>query len=396
MKRVFSFCLVLVVVLGMPFFTNAAPDDWTELSEVEDVMPMSSAGTLGGGCAATILMECATGKVLFESNADEKLPIASVTKVMTLLLVAEALDSGQISKEDMVTVSENAASKGGSQIYLEVGERMSVHELLKAVVVASANDGAVALGEFVAGSEELFVAQMNARAKVLGLEVSFVNPTGLDDEACHTLSARDVAIISRELLSHSWIREYSTIWMDSVRGGAFGLTNTNRLVRFYEGTTGLKTGSTSKAKYCISASAERGGMELIAVVLGGESSDRRFSAAKELFDYGFANYAIYQPVGADFEPIRVFGGKQMSVTPSLRAEGILVQKSQVTRITEEVRLPQTLMAPVEEGQTVGEIVYCLDGKEVVRHPVLATGDVERVDFVFLFFRLLSRAFLGSA
>ena len=389
MKRFFSVFFAFVFAMSLPLAAFAEVTDLTD-----GVIPIA-APMLGEGCAAVILMEKSTGRVLYESNADSKLPIASVTKIMTLLLVVEAIDSGKISKEDLVTVSENAASKGGSQIYLEVGEQMSVHDLLKAVFVASANDGAVALGEFVSGSEAVFVEDMSRRAAELGLSVEFVNPTGLDDEGWHTLSARDVAVISRELISHAWIREYTTIWMDSVRDGAFGLTNTNRLVRFYDGTTGLKTGSTSKAKYCISATAERDGMELIAVVLGGETSDRRFAAAKELFDYGFANFALYTPKTFDLPEISVLGGKGESVFVKLQGEGLLVSKSQVGGISEEVFLPENLTAPVEIGQTIGEVVYRIGEEEVARHPICATESVESADFSFVFRALLSQVFLGA-
>ncbi len=388
MKRFLSLVLALTFAVSLPLVSFAVVEDLTD-----GAVPIA-APSLGEGCAAVLLMEKSTGRVLYESNADEKLPIASVTKIMTLLLVAEAIDNGKISKTDLVTVSENAASKGGSQIYLEVGEKMSVHDLLKAVVVASANDGAVALGEFVSGSEAVFVEDMSRRASELGLSVNFVNPTGLDDDGCHVLSARDVAVISRELISHEWIKEYTTIWMDSVREGAFGLTNTNRLVRFYEGTTGLKTGSTSKAKYCISATAKRDGMELIAVVLGGETSDRRFAAAKELFDYGFANFAIYIPKLADLPQISVLGGKGDSVPLQLNSEGILVSKSRLGGISEELLLPKTLTAPVEIGQTIGEVVYRMDEEEVARHPICATEAVERADFAFLFRKLLAQVFFG--
>ncbi len=389
MKRLTLALLTLLFVFMQPLSAFAAVTAATDVTVAEKV------SDLGEGCASVLLMEACTGTVLYENAGDTKLPIASVTKVMTLLLVAEAIDSGKISKEDLVTVSENAASKGGSQIYLEVGEQMSVHDLLKAVVVASANDGATALGEFVSGTEAAFVGDMNERAKSLGLDCSFVNPTGLDDEECHTLSARDVAVISRELLMHEWITEYSTIWMDSVRDGAFGLTNTNRLVRFYEGTTGLKTGSTSKAKYCISASAKRDGLHLVAVVLGGETSDRRFAAAKELFDWGFANYALYEPQKVDFSPVRVWGGITDEVQPAHGGEGILVRKSQVSKLEEEVHLPEELLAPIKEGDPIGEVVYRMDGEEIARHPILAQNSVEAADFLFVLRRLISASLFGG-
>lgn len=390
MKRA-GVCFLLCVLF---VFSGSASAAQTE-AVLTPIAADAPEGVFGEGCGAVLLMEQQTGTVLCEKNADEKMPVASVTKVMTLLLVAEALDSGKIAKTDVVTVSENAASKGGSQIYLEVGEQMSVDEMLKAVVVASANDAAVALGEFVSGSEAVFVADMNRRAAELGLEVEFYNPTGLDDEQCHVLSARDVAVISRELLKHTWIQEYTTIWMDSVRDGAFGLTNTNRLVRFYEGTTGLKTGSTSKAKFCLSASASRDSLSLIAVVLAGESSERRFAAAKELLDYGFANFALYRPKTTEFERLCVLGGKEQTVEPVLQGEGILVRKSDLPLVTEQVLLPEFLLAPVEPSQTIGEIVYRLADEEVARHSVLAREGVQRAGFADFFYRLFTECLLGA-
>ena len=388
MKRKLSFLLVICMLAG---------GVCTAFAEETTAVPIAEAAAspeLGAGCSSVLLMEKETGEVLYEKEADKKVPIASVTKVMTILLVVEAIDSGRIQKTDVVTVSENAAKKGGSQIYLEVGEQMSVHDLLKAVVVASANDGAVALGEFLSGSETVFVEAMNHRAQQLGLEVNFVNPTGLDDESCHVLSARDVAVISRELISHEWIKEYTTIWMDSVREGAFGLTNTNRLVRFYEGTTGLKTGSTSKAKYCISATAKRGEMELIAVVLGGETSDRRFAAAKELFDYGFANYALHKPQVGELENMQIYGGTADATSLALQGGGLLVKKQDAQKISEEIVLPEYLIAPVALGANVGEVIYRIDGQEIARHAIVSVESVERADIAFLFRRILLLVFCG--
>ena len=261
---------------------------------------------------SVILVEASTGKVLYENNADEALPPASVTKVMTLLLVMEAIDDGKISLDDMVPVSNNAASMGGSQVYLEPGEQMSVDEMIKCVVVSSANDAAVALAEFVAGSEEIFVEKMNERAKELGMVNStFENTNGLDDTVSnHLTSARDIAIMSRELIKHPKILEYSSIWMDTIRNGAFTLTNTNRLIRFYNGANGLKTGSTSKAGFCISATALRDNMQLIAVVMGAPNRDTRNEIAKKLLDYGFANYTVASWDAAELEPIKLLGGLQ--------------------------------------------------------------------------------------
>ena len=249
---------------------------------------------------SAVLMDVATGTVLYESNPHEPLAPASVTKVMTMLLIMEAIDSGKIGWDDMVTASEAAAAKGGSQIYLKVGETMRVSDMLKSIAVSSANDCACAMAEHIAGSESAFVSMMNARAAELGMkDTHFVNCTGLDDDDSakeHRTSAYDIALMSRELLkNHPMIKKYTTIWMDTVRNGTFGLSNTNKLIRFYNGATGLKTGYTSGAGYCLSASAQRDGMELIAVVMGCESSQVRNAACKSLLDYGFANFAVISP-----------------------------------------------------------------------------------------------------
>jgi len=278
-KRLISFLLLPAMLIGLFSFSASA-------AETPD---------LAIDAQSAILIEASTGQVFYEKNADEALPPASVTKIMTLLLVMEAIDSGSIALSDMVSVSDYASSMGGSQVYLKAGETMSVEDLLKSVVIASANDAAVALAEFLMGSEEAFVKRMNERAKELGMEnTNFENTNGLDDTAeNHLISARDIATMSRELIKHEKILEYSSTWMDSIRNGEFGLTNTNRLIRFYSGANGLKTGSTSKAKFCISASAKRDGMQLIAVIMGSPTRDIRNECAKKLLDYGFANYGCY-------------------------------------------------------------------------------------------------------
>jgi len=277
----------------------------------EDVS-LESTASLDLACKSAILMDATTGTVLYEQNADEALPPASVTKIMTLLLVMEAVESGAMKLTDMVSVSANAASMGGSQIYLKEGEQMRAEELLKSVVIASANDAAVALAEYVAGSEEAFVERMNQRAKELNMtQTTFENTNGLDDTVEHHLtSARDIAIMSAELIKHKKILEYSSIWMDTIRDGAFGLTNTNRLVRFYRGATGLKTGSTAKAKFCVSATAERDGMHLICVIMGAETRDSRNAIATQLLDWGFAGYALYEAPAEELSGIRVIGGAE--------------------------------------------------------------------------------------
>ena len=301
---------------------------------------------------SSILMEKTTGEVLYEDNADEKLRPASVTKVMTLLLVMEALEDGRIGWDDMVTTSAAAAEKGGSQIYLEENEQLPLTEMLKSVVVSSANDCACALAEHIAGSEAAFVQRMNERAQELGMvNTHFVNCTGLDDGPDaneHLTTARDIAIMSRELLKHEKIKEYTTIWMDTVRNGEFGLSNTNKLVRFYDGTTGLKTGYTSGAGYCLSASAERGGMELIAVVMHCKTSPDRFESAKALLNYGFANYALVDPMeNLTIEPVPVVLGRQELVQVQAQGAGtILIDKALAGSVTCAVELDESVTAPV--------------------------------------------------
>ena len=289
--------------------------------------------------AAAVLMEKETGAILYEQNAHDKLEPASVTKVMTLLLVLEAIDDGRLALDDMVTVSAHAASMGGSQVYLKEGEQMSVDDMLKAVAVVSGNDAAVALAEHLAGSEEGFVEQMNQRAAELGMaDTCFVNCTGLP-AAGHLTSAHDIAVMSRALIQHPKIRDYTTIWMDSIRGGQFQLANTNKLVRFYEGATGLKTGSTDAAGYCLSATAERDGMELIAVVLKAKTSEQRFESAKSLLNFGFANYTLTDVYpGQALPPVDVLLGEQDTVQPVLaQSSRILVDKAQLNDVTSELR-----------------------------------------------------------
>lgn len=365
------------------------------------VLPAAKAEGPEVAAPSAILMDAATGTILYEKNAHERLAPASVTKVMTLLLVMEALDSGRISWDDMVTASETAAGKGGSQVYLEVGEQMSMDEMLKSVVVSSANDCATALAEHVAGSEAAFVEMMNARAAELGLEdTHFVNCTGLDDEpnaAEHLTSAYDIAVMSRELLKHDEIRKYTTIWMDTVRDGQFGLSNTNKLVRFYQGTTGLKTGYTKAAGHCLSASAQRDGIELIAVVLHCESSSDRFQSAKALLDYGFANYAL---VSAELpeapEPIRVKLGTQSLVTPVLQESApILIEKGGQARVTKTVTLPEEVTAPIAAGQQIGTLTIATDERTLAEIPIVSPVAIERLTLWELTVQLLRRTCMGS-
>ena len=349
---------------------------------------------------SAILMDAATGTVLWEKNADERREPASVTKIMTLLLILEALDSGQIGWEDTVIASAAAAGKGGSQVFLEEGERMSMDEMLKSVVVSSANDCATALAEHLCGSEAAFVVRMNQRAAELGMEnTHFVNCTGLDDEpeaAEHLTTARDIALMSRELLKHDGIRKYTTIWTDSVRNGQFGLSNTNKLVRFYQGTTGLKTGYTSAAGHCLSASARRDGIELIAVVLGCGSSTDRFSDAKALLNWGFANFALTHPtLGVELSPIPVRLGTADTLLPvPVDDSPILIRKSQQSAVTRELSLEPELEAPVEKGQVVGTIRVRANGELLRELPLVAGEDVPRLTYGQVWWELL-RALVGS-
>ena len=343
---------------------------------------------------SAVLMEVSTGKLLYEQNANAALAPASVTKVMTMLLIMEAIDQGRIHWQDTVTASENAAAKGGSQIYLKVGETMSVKDMVKSIAVSSANDCACAMAEHIAGSEQGFVDMMNLRAQQLGMEnTHFVNCTGLDDDpnaAKHLTSAYDIALMSRQLLlHHPDIKKYTTIWMDTVRGGAFGLSNTNKMVRFYPGATGLKTGFTSQAGYCLSASAQRDGMELIAVVMGSATSKERFAACKTLLDYGFANFATATPQLPENLSVPVKLGKQAMVVAVPGEEGaLLVDKSQKSQLTTEYTLLETVTAPVSKGQFLGQATVKVGDQVIAQFPLVAQEAVPRVSYWELVVELL--------
>ncbi len=381
MKRFFAMVLVLITLLVLPF-------------------PVQAADLKVAGKSAA-LMDVATGTVLYETNSHERLAPASVTKVMTMLLIMEAVDSGKITMSDTVTASEAAASKGGSQIYLKVGETMSVSDMLKSIAVSSANDCACAMAEHLAGSEEAFVARMNERAKELGMnDTHFVNCTGLDDgenAAEHKTSAHDIALMSRELLkNHPDIKKFTTIWMDTVRNGTFGLSNTNKLVRFYQGATGLKTGFTSGAGYCLSATAQRDGMELIAVVMGADTSANRNAACKQLLDFGFANYALIQPELPEPEPVAVKLGKQKTVEAVLGDHsGMLIDKAQKASVSMELSVEESMTAPVSQGQRLGTLTV-KSGEQILKElPLVAAEGVERMDFGDLFGKVLRRAAMAK-
>ena len=335
------------------------------------------AADLGISAPSAILMEKSTGQILYEQDAHTRLAPASVTKVMTLLLVMEALDDGRITWDDTVTASAAAAAKGGSQIYLEENEQMPLRDMLKSVVVSSANDCACALAEHIAGSETAFVAMMNERAEQLGMtDTHFVNCTGLDDGAdadAHLTSAYDIALMSRALLQHEEIKQYTTIWMDTVRNGTFGLSNTNKLVRFYDGTTGLKTGFTSGAGYCLSASAERGGMELIAVVMHCDTSAHRFESAKALLNYGFSNYALVTPTPPEAIPaVPVTLGHTESIIPVLKdTTPILIDKAKASSVQSSITVDDGVTAPVEKGQQLGLLRVTAGDETIAEIPLVA-------------------------
>ena len=345
---------------------------------------------------SALLMDMATGTVLYESNAHEKLAPASVTKVMTMLLIMEAIDGGKIGWDDTVTASEAAAAKGGSQIYLKVGETMSVSDMVKSIAVSSANDCACAMAEHIAGSESAFVELMNSRAKELRMnDTNFVNCTGLDDgenASQHRTSAYDIALMSRQLLKyHPDITKFTTIWMDTVRGGAFGLANTNKLIRFYDGATGLKTGFTSGAGYCLSASAEREGLGLIAVVMGCKTSQERFAACKSMLDYGFANFALISPALPENAAVPVKLGRLDTVRaiPGEAAE-LLVDKAQRNNISTDVKLDAEVTAPVSQGQRLGTLTVRAGEQILAEVPLVAAEGVARKGWGDLFAEVLKQ------
>ena len=378
MKRFVCLLLVVLSVLSVP------------VGAVDMNIPAKSA----------VLMDVATGTVLYEQNPHTPLAPASVTKVMTMLLIMEAIDSGRIRWDDSVTTSEAAAAKGGSQIYLKVGETMSVTDMVKSIAVSSANDCACAMAEHIAGSETAFVDMMNKRAKELGMnDTNFVNCTGLDDEESaknHKTSAYDIAVMSRQLLkNHPDIKKFTTIWMDTVRDGAFGLSNTNKLVRFYQGATGLKTGFTSQAGYCLSASALREDMEIVAVVMGCETSKERFAACKSMLDYGFAGFALITPQGETAEiPVKLGVADTVKAVPS-GEDAVLIDKAQKSMVTQQVVLDEQVDAPVSKGQRLGTL-YIKAGEQVLKEiPMVADQTVEKLTFWQMFGRIFRKLVMAA-
>ena len=359
-----------------------------------------SAGAVEVAGKSALLMDVTTGTVLYAKNEHEKLHPASVTKVMTMLLIMEAIDGGSLRWEDRVTASANAAAKGGSQIYLKENETMSVEEMVKSIAVSSANDCACAMAEHLAGSEEAFVEKMNARAAQLGMDdTHFVNCTGLDDspEAKeHLTSAHDIALMSRQLLKfHPEIKRFTTIWMDTVRGGAFGLSNTNKLVRFYDGATGLKTGFTAAAGYCLSASAMREGMELVAVVMGCDSSKDRFDACRKLLDHGFATYTLAQPKleGEVYVPVEL-GQQPLVQAVAGSEEALLIDKTHKASLVTDITLDESVNAPVSKGQRLGTLTLRAGERVLVQVPLVAAQAVNKLTFGQIFLQLLQKLCMG--
>ena len=397
MKKISAIFLSLALI-----FTFAFPCSAKTVSmeyEADDLnVPLEAVATVGEigqtldiKAKSCILMEAKTGKILYEDNADEVTAPASITKIMSLVLIMEALDDGRLTLDTVVTASEHAAKMGGSQIWLEPGEQMTVNDLLKATVIASANDATVALAEAVSGSEETFVNEMNKKAKAIGMNsTTFINCTGLDAEG-HTTTAHDVALMSRELIGHELIKQYSTVWMETLRNGESELVNTNKLVRFYEGCTGLKTGTTSKAGYCLSATAKRNGMELVAVVMDGQTSSDRFEGAKKLLNYGFANYT-FSSLEADLKEntaVAVKNGTESAVT--IKAGGkldLLLKRNENGKITQEISIEPEIIAPVKAGQKLGTVSFLLDGKEMGSVDIVAEKDVAKLGFGTVFLRLI--------
>lgn len=379
MKRIISLALTLSLCL---------PAAWAAPEQLPAVDLVSS---------SAVLMEKETGQLLYEKEAHQRMEPASVTKIMTLLLIMEALDAGRIRREDPVTISSTAAGMGGSQVYLEEGEQMSAGELIKCITVVSGNDAAVAMAEHLAGSETAFVAQMNQRAQELGMaDTTFINCTGLPAQG-HLTSAHDIALMARELiLKHPGIREYTTIWMDSIRDGEFGLTNTNRLIRFYNGATGLKTGYTDTAQYCMAATAERDGMELIAVVMKAPTSPQRFDDAKALLDQGFASYTLTNVYpDAPLAAIPVLLGDCAQVQPQLERDcRLLVRRGEESAVTTQVELPADLEAPVEQGQRLGELTVYVNGELRDTIPIVSAQGAQRLTAPGIFSRLLRELFMA--
>ncbi len=388
MKKILCLVLTFILLFGMCLvsFAENGTNSEAESNLNFDVEAKSA-----------VLMEASTGNILYSKNRNASLPPASVTKIMTILLAMEALEDGLFSLTDSVSVSANAASMGGSQVFLKEGEKMTVEDLLKCTIIASANDAAVALAELVSGNEEEFVRKMNARAMELGMKSAcFENVTGLDDTVKnHTLSAMDIAIMSRELMKHELVTKYSSIWQDTIRNGAFTLTNTNRLVRFYDGCNGLKTGSTDKAGYCMSATAKRGNMQLIAVVMGAETRDKRNAIAKTLLDYGFSKYALFEKGEEEFQSIDVLGGVKEKTTLYSSSVCAVVNKNDLNKISAKYNLPEKLSAAVKAMEEVGKIEYYVGEEKIGESILYSKEDIPKITFLELYGRMIGKIFLSQ-
>ena len=386
MKKLLS--IVLVAIIAFSFGVIAYATESTQKEELKQIYE-NPAG-LEITAASAMLIEAKTGTVLYCKNEQEKRSPASVTKIMTLLLVCEALSEEKIKPDDMVLVSAYAASMGGSQVFLEEGESFTVEELIKCTVIASANDAAVALAELISGNEGNFVAEMNKRAVELGMKnTTFENVTGLDDTTKnHLTSAEDIAIMSQELLKHDIILKYSSLWQDSIRNGEFTLTNTNRLVRFYDGCNGLKTGSTDKAGFCISASAKRDNMQLIAVIMGADSRDIRNAEARALLDYGFSNFALYEKEERSLENVRVKGGVSDSTPVYAESFSLVVKRGDIKKIEEFYEIPETVSAPLTKGEGIGKITFKIADQVLGESNICVEEDVVRINFFTLLKKII--------
>ncbi len=388
MKKAIALILSLTTLLLLTISTNAT-DEPNGTSVL--IYNKENPSNLEISAQSAILIEATTGTVLYYKNQEQKRSPASVTKIMTLLLVCEALETERINPDDNVVISEYAASMGGSQVFLEEGESFTVEELLKCTVIASANDAAVALAELIHGTEGNFVAEMNKRAKELGMKnTNFENVSGLDDSTtAHLTSAEDIAIMSRELIKYDIILKYSSLWQDSIRNGAFQLTNTNRLVRFYDGCNGLKTGSTDKAGFCISATAKRDGMQLIAVIMGAETRDLRNADARALLDFGFATYGIYQKDETILESIRVRGGVVDSVIIKSSPFACVVNKSDIKKVEEHFEIPESIAAPFNSDRVIGNIKFTVGDNSIGSTDIYTSQPVERIGFGKLFIKMVT-------
>ncbi len=393
MKRFLAFVLLLIFISSIGI-NICAINSTNNSAEKYEITPAD----LSVDAESAVLMEASSGKILFEKNADSSKEPASVTKIMTLLLTMEALGEGKITLEDKVCVSANAASMGGSQVFLKEGEEMTVRDLIKCTVIASANDAAVALAEHICGSEDSFVRAMNSKAEELSMSATnFENTTGLDDTAeNHVTSARDIAIMSRELIKYPLVLEYSSLWQDSIRDGEFTLTNTNRLVRYYDGCNGLKTGSTAKAGYCMSATAERNGMTLIAVVMGAKTRDERNTIARTILDFGFANYALYSAEEKELENIPVYSGEIDSAEVYSKAVDAVVDKNMLNKVRAVYDIPDYIKAPISCGDVIGNIRYEIDGKLLCVSEVFVKNDISEISLFGIFGRILKTIVTGDS